>query len=114
MSIFDFKELEKQDLDDFKKRKEELGDWLTKPVREYKGGKGILEHIIREEIINEHDIPIWRFAFNCMSESGRPTTKDTWILDKENMCLIKIPAGSTTARCLLLEELDKLPKEEGL
>ena len=66
------------------------------------------------EITFDRNIPIWRHAFETMSESGKPTTKDTWILDEENGFLIKIPAGSNTARCLLLEELDKLPKEEGL
>lgn len=66
-----------------------------------------------ERFLNPLDIPIWRIAFEALSESGEPTEKDIWFIEEDEF-LIKIPAGSNTAHCLLLEELDRLPKEEGL
>lgn len=65
-----------------------------------------------EEWLNNHDVPKWRRAFETISESGKPTEKDIWFIDESEHFLIKIPAGSTTARCLMLSELELLPKEE--
>ena len=66
-----------------------------------------------KRFLNPPEIPIWRRAFEVLSESGKPTEKDIWILEEDRF-IIKIPAGSTTAQCLLLRELELLPKEEGL
>ena len=63
------------------------------------------------------DLPCWHRAFEICTETpyGKSTHDDIWHLDAERGSLIYIPAGSTTARCLLLKELlEKLPKEKGL
>lgn len=63
------------------------------------------------------DFLCWRRAFECVAETpdGKSTHEDIWTLDTERGFLYYIPAGSTTARCLLLKDLlDKLPKENGL
>ena len=65
-----------------------------------------------EDSGTELQAPKWRFAFNCMSESGEPTKVDTYFVNDH--FLVKIPAGSTTARCLILRELELLPKEKEL
>lgn len=67
-----------------------------------------------EKELYQPQMPIWRRAFECMSESGKPTEKDIWFIDESEHFLVKIPAGSTTAQCLILRELEQLPKEEGL
>ena len=67
--------------------------------------------------IEGNELPLWRRLFETCAESpdGKTTHKDIWNLDKRRGILIYIPAGSTTARGLLLNELiEKLPKEKGL
>ena len=113
MDEFNYDEIKRRALADFKRRNKELEDWLMRDISKF-DGKGFLENLTTEVVIKEPDIPIWRRAFETLSESGKPTEKDIWILDEENGFLIKIPAGSTTAQCLLLRELELLPKEEGL
>lgn len=113
MNGFDFEEIKKRAITEFKRRNKELEAWLMRDISKF-DGKGFFENLTAEVVIKEPDIPIWRRAFETLSESGKPKEKDTWILDEENGFLIKIPAGSNTAHCLLLEELDRLPKEEGL
>lgn len=62
---------------------------------------------------NTQQIPVWRYAFSVCSESGKPNEKDLFYLSEDKI-LVKVPKGSTIARCLLIEELEKLPKEEEL
>jgi hypothetical protein len=35
-------------LDDFKRRKKRLEDWLMKPIQEYKGGHGLVDRLTKK------------------------------------------------------------------
>ena len=69
-----------------------------------------------ERFINPPETPIWRRAFEVCSESeeGKINDQDIYHLDEVRGFLILVPKGTNTARCLLLKELEKLPKQEGL
>lgn len=45
MNEFDFEEIKKRAISEFKRRNKELEAWLMKPVSEYKDGKGILSNL---------------------------------------------------------------------
>lgn len=77
-------------------------DYIKDPRRYYK------------DLEEEPEMPVWRRAFETVSESGKGNPKDIWFIDEEKGFLIKIPKGSHTARCLMLKDLESLPKEEGL
>lgn len=69
-----------------------------------------VHHLEKSE--TELQAPKWMRAFSCLSTNGEPVKEDTYAVNGH--FLIKVPAGSTVAQCLLLSELDFLPKEEGL
>jgi hypothetical protein len=104
-----FEEIKNQAIADFK----ELEDWLMRPVSEY-NVDSFIEHLSNDRAMENDNvktqIPIWRRSFEISS----PADRDVYFIDDRTFALIKIPAGSTTAQCLILKELDTLPKEKGL
>lgn len=96
--------------------------YSDRELEKYLNPKEIKEkQILRRELLDfihmletspKTQTPVWRHAFECMENTKNDN--DVWLLDGQKKHLIKIPAGSTTARCLSLKELDFLPKEEGL
>lgn len=61
------------------------------------------------------DVPMWHRGFEVCAEypGAKSNHDDIWNIEKG--CLYYLPAGSTTARILVLKDLlDKLPKEDCL
>lgn len=90
-----------------------LFDNMEEAMMHYKCIMGAMKKPVDEREF-ENLVPIWRRAFNACSEEGKVNDKDIYFLEEDRGFLIKIPKGSNTARCLLLKELEKLPKEKGL
>lgn len=90
-----------------------LFDNRAEAMMHYKCIMGAMKKPVDEKEFKNR-VPVWHRAFEFYTESGKKPETDKFILDEERGVLIKIQKGSFTERCLLLEELDKLPKEKGL
>ena len=110
MSNFD--EIKKKVFADSEERYKRLEDWFMSIKTKGNTNNGLLDLISNETELN--GLPIWRRAFNTVSESGQQNDNDIWMLDNDRGFLILIPKGSNTAQCLSLKELLLLPKEEAL
>ena len=89
-------------------------DWITEAFNTVLSVKRYVTEEDVERFLNPSETPMWRPAFEVCSEEGKENDKDIYILDELKGLLIKIPKGTNTARCLLLKELEKLPKQKGL
>jgi hypothetical protein len=106
------KEIKEKALADFEERYQRLEEWFMSVKGKGNTNNGFLDLLSNETELN--GLPIWRRAFETVSESGEPNDNDIWMLDERRGFLFLIPKGSNTAQCLSLKELLLLPKEEAL
>lgn len=90
-----------------------LFDNMQEAMMHYRCIMGAMKKPVDEREFNNL-VPVWRRAFEMCSETGKEPVEDKYMLDEQRGILIKIQKGSFTAQCLILKELDKLPKEIGL
>lgn len=65
--------------------------------------------------MNNNNLPCWHRAFETCAETpdGKTDHPEIWDIDDEKKFLYHIPAGSCTAKCLMLKELlENLPDED--
>lgn len=56
-------------------------------------------------------LPRWRHAFTiCLEGNGKPTNQEYCYYSPKDKAFIVLPENSTEAKCLMLEDLKKLPR----